>query len=337
MTTTPLVSIVIPTYNRLARLRRVLAALDRQTCARSDFEVVVVSDGSSDGTDEYLAAPDTALRLVVGTQANGGPAVARNHGIELASAALVLFVDDDIVAAPDLVERHLERHRVAGDDLVVVGPMLSPTDSRLNPWVQWEQAMLYKQYDAMDRGEYTATFRQFYTGNASVPKNRLVEAGGFDPRFRRAEDVELAYRLHQRGVPFLYDRTAIGYHYAERPFDAWLRNAGDYGANDVIFAREKGRDADLSIMSAEFHGRHPLVRVTSRVGVARPAIGRLLTVPLRLAAQAVHRFGFDRASQLPLSVLYNMAYYQGVAAELGGPEHFDASVAGRPAPSGSAA
>ena len=59
--------------------------------------------------------------------------------------------------------------------------------------------MLAKQYEAMDRGVYGATARQFYTGNASVARRHVIAAGGFDTSFRRAEDVELAYRLADRG------------------------------------------------------------------------------------------------------------------------------------------
>ena len=65
MTSAPKVSVVIPTYNRSTRLRRVLTALSTQTYHSSCFEVIVVSDGSSDGTDEYLAGATTPFDLVV--------------------------------------------------------------------------------------------------------------------------------------------------------------------------------------------------------------------------------------------------------------------------------
>jgi len=66
------------------------------------------------------------------------------------------------------------------------------------PWVRWEQEMLMKQYKALLRKDWPATARQFYTGNASVRRSHIVAAGGFDEGFRRAEDVELAYRLDKR-------------------------------------------------------------------------------------------------------------------------------------------
>ena len=98
------VSVVVPTYNRCDRLHRVLTALAAQTFPRTSFEVIVVSDGSTDGTDEYLRSDRPPLQLVAVMQPNRGPGPARNAGVERARGRLILFVDDDVVAAPDLVE-----------------------------------------------------------------------------------------------------------------------------------------------------------------------------------------------------------------------------------------
>ena len=232
---TPAVSVVIPTYNRAARLRRVLAALVSQTYPRSCYEIVVVSDGSTDGTDEMLREqPPTEVAFAA--QSNAGPAAARNRGVEMASGTLLLFIDDDVIATPSLVERHVERHREGGEGQVVIGPMATPPDVELSPWVQWEQTMLYRQYRAMVQGVYDPTPRQFYTGNASVARDAVVAAGGFDTRFRRAEDIELAYRLEEAGLRFTFDPHAVGHHHAERSFASWLQNAYDYGMCDALFA-----------------------------------------------------------------------------------------------------
>jgi GT2 family glycosyltransferase len=321
----PTISVVIPTYNRLDRLKRVLAALAQQTADRSSYEVVVVSDGSTDGTDDYLAGLRGPLRLVVGAQPNGGPAAARNLGIKLASAPLV-FVDDDVVADPELILRHQSRHAELGPDHVVIGPMLSPADMRLSPWVRWEQEMLYKQYEAMRVGSYSASFRQFFTGNASVPRARLLECGGFDPQFRRAEDVELGHRLSRAGLAFAFDASAIGYHYAERTFDSWLRNAREYGRNDVVFAKEKDRDPDLRMMAREFSSRHRIVRSTTSIAVRHPGATHLAVTPLRRAALAFDRVRLYSLSRASLSVLYHMEYYRGVSEGLGGLQRFRETV-----------
>src|SRR4051794_19573445 len=106
----PHVSVVIPTHNRIERLKRVLVALECQNYALGDFEVIVVSDGSSDGTDEYLRTLTTPLQLHAVAQPNQGVAVARNNGMRKATGDIILFVDDDVVPAPQLITEHVGIH-----------------------------------------------------------------------------------------------------------------------------------------------------------------------------------------------------------------------------------
>jgi GT2 family glycosyltransferase len=328
----PSVTIVVPTYNRRDRLERVLCALERQSCGVDMFDVVVVSDGSTDQTDEFLATFQTSLTITVEQQANAGPAAARNRGVELAKAPIVLFIDDDVVAEPTLVAEHLARHALA-PDLVVIGPMISPPGYRMNPWVAWEQAMLYKQYDALKAGVYDATHRQFYTGNASLPRSRFLEAGGFDTRFRRAEDVEFAYRLHEMGMRFEFNPRAIGHHYAERPFSAWLRTAHEYGVAEVVFGHDHGQDPSLKRVRYEFRRRNPLIRATSRAYVASPGLVRATEPFLRRVAGIADRARMPRLSRHALSIIYNGAYYRGMAEQLGGRVAFRRAIVRRRLPS----
>ena len=99
----------------------------------------------------------------------------------------------------------------------------------------WEQAKLEAQYAAMSRGDWEPTFRQFWTGNASVAKAPVLAAGGFDPSLRRAEDVELARRLHERGMRFRFNPAARGLHHAERPLSAWMAMHKSYGRSRSNF------------------------------------------------------------------------------------------------------
>ncbi len=314
----PAVSVVIPTYNRRDLLGRVLVALAAQTTTAT-FEVVVVSDGSTDGTDDYLRSGTTPLPVVTVMQANSGPAAARNAGLLAARAAIVLFVDDDVVPAPDLVEQHLRAHRRSDGDTVVIGPMLTPDDARLSPWVAWEQQQLYKQYDAMRDGVYECSFRQFYTGNASVPRQRVIDVGMFDTAFRRSEDVELAFRLHEAGMSFRFVPEARGFHYAERSFESWVATPTAYGRNDVEFI-EAGRSWVAGSLPVEFAARNPLIKMLARLCVPRPRLAGAATAVLR-------RLGTSRVvpaavRQHALSGLFNLAYYSGVAAGLGSGERF---------------
>jgi len=255
-------------------------------------------------------------------QENAGPAAARNRGIELATGAIVLFVDDDVVAHPHLIEQHVARHDLDGEGTVVIGPMLTPDDFTMSPWVQWEQAMLYKQYAAMERGEWEPTSRQFYTGNASVARERLLAIGGFDVNLRRAEDVEMAFRLGDRGARFVFCPDAIGYHYAERSFDAWLNIAEAYGGNDVLFARDHGRPGLIDVYRREYLQRPRVLRLLARTAMSHRSAFTAVTRSL-LAVRATNRVTrIDKLDRVVLSLLYGVAYYCGMADVLGGPKVF---------------
>ncbi len=312
----PAVSVVIPTYNRREQLVRVVDALAGQ---RDDdlFEVVVVSDGSSDGTDDYLRSGTTAMPVHAVFQANAGPASARNAGVNAARGDLIVFIDDDVVAQPGLVEAHRRAHEDR-PEIVVIGPMLTPPDVELSPWVAWEQAMLDKQYVVLERVR-NAHYRNFYTGNASLERRSFLDAGGFDPKFRRAEDVELAYRLRVAGSDFLYCPSARSLHYAERSFESWIRNAYEYGRNDVIFVRE-GQAEILDAIVINFRDRHLLQRHVVLRTLGRPRRSRFAATALQTTARLSHRLRLSRVTRQALSGLYGLRYHEGVADEMGGPE-----------------
>lgn len=321
----PKISVVIPTYDRLSQLRRVLRGFAAQTVPPDTFETIVVSDGSTDGTDDYLTSGALPLPVRFVRQHNRGPAAARNAGVATAGGELVLFVDDDVVPAPDLIERHLAQHRRADGDVAVMGPMLTPPDHVMSPWVAYEQAMLEKQYEAMRRGAWEPTARQFFTGNASVGRAQVLAAGGFDPRFTRAEDVELAYRLAARGVHFVFDPDAVGLHYAARSYASWRRTPYLYGRHDVVFARDRGQDWLLPEVRKELTHHHALLRVAVRTTAGRPLVRRSLVRTCEVTA----RVTTGRVARAALSAVYNLAYHDGIADELGDPRWLRATPPGR--------
>lgn len=325
-------SIILPTYNRLDRLQRVIAGLEKQTYPLTKFEVVVVSDGASDGTNEYLqymmANAVSPLNLQPVLQENQGVAAARNNGLKHAKGQYVLFIDDDVVPEPQLLAEHMNWHQKYGDNTVVLGPMLTPPTFAMQPWVMWEQRMLEKQYRAMLDGDWEPTARQFYTGNTSIARHHLLEAGGFDPSFRRAEDVELAYRLKDMGLRFVFNYDAVGYHYAERSFGSWIAIPYAYGRNDVIFTYQKDQSWLLPSIWQEFHGRHPLVKGLTKLCLDRAQLGKTAVFLLKQAAQMSHALGQSRVAGMAYSGIFNLRHYQGISDELGGRERFFAGVAG---------
>lgn len=318
----PTVSVIIPTYNRIQRLKQVLAGLERQHYPLDAVEVIVVADGCSDGTTEYLYTLATALRLLVIACENRGAAAARNRGLRQASGELVVFLDDDVVPTPHLLAEHVYRHRSSTEELVVLGPLLTPPDATLSPQVAWEQAMLMKQYEAMLAGHWQPTPRQFYTGNASVARRHLLAAGGFDESFRRAEDVELAYRLVRQDLRFVLHPAAIGYHYAERSFRTWMDIPYAYGRSDVILTHQRAQSWLLPTIRHEFQQRNHLTRwlVRTCAGHAVLTLGSL--VLLTLVASLGQQMQQGHLAQMAYSGIFNLRYYQGIADEMGGRTQF---------------
>jgi GT2 family glycosyltransferase len=312
----PHVSVVVPTYDRRASLERLLRALAAQTYPLADVEVLVVDDGSTDGTAEWLAKARFPFELRGFGQAHGGPAAARNLGVRAARGALIVFLDDDVVPDPDLIATHVRRQTTG--DTVVIGPMLAPKDWDRPAWIRWEEAKLYATYRRIESGRWPCTPRQFFTANASLPRERFLSSGGFDTTYRRAEDVELGYRLEDAGMRFVFEPNARVWHYPRRSFAAWRRTPYEYGRSEVRMDRDKGHDT-LAVAFEEFQTkRHSLNRALARICVGRSFALAPVALALRAAVGVTDALRADRAAAAALSALYNLLYWQGVSDALGG-------------------
>jgi glycosyltransferase involved in cell wall biosynthesis len=211
-------SVVIPTYRRPELLARCLDSLQRQDVDPARFEVVVVDDGSGDATTGLLAAAANGGTVVALTQPrNAGPAAARNRGIHTATGELVLFLDDDVVAAPDLLSVHLAIHSQRADPLLgVLGRVDWDPSLTITSFMHWlDTSGLQFAYDTWLReGPVEPPYAAFYTANLSMRRELLVAENGFDERFPYPafEDIELAFRLTGRGFHLDYQPSARGFH-----------------------------------------------------------------------------------------------------------------------------
>jgi len=311
----PAATIVVATHDRRESLRRMLDSLLGELGQVGQVEIVVVADGCSDGTADLVREMAARLPLRLVEQPRSGPAAARNRGVREAAGDVVLFLDDDVLAQPGLLREHLTAH--AGPERVAaIGPMLPPPGARLPPWLRWEAETLQKQYDAMSRGEYAPTPRQFYTANASVRRDDLLSSGGFDESLHRAEDIELAHRLADRGIGFRLLPEAAVVHIPARSFESWLKVAYEYGQAAVRFERDLGR-AYLTAAYEEWPQRHPLNRVAARLCVGSGAATRLAMLIVRMAIALPDRVPATRLKLAACAAAYNIRYWQGVADALG--------------------
>ena len=210
----PRASVIIPAYNAARTLPATLAALRAQTIPAAHLEVIVVDDGSTDATAAVAAA--AGVRVV--RRANGGPAAARNAGTDRARGEIVLFTDADCVPAPGWVAAMLAPFR----DPAVVGVKGAYRTHQRSLVARFAQIEFLDRYARQARqptidlvGSYAAAFR----------RATFQAAGGYDTRFPVAnnEDVELSYRLADRGARLVFAPQAIVYHTHAATLGRYLR------------------------------------------------------------------------------------------------------------------
>lgn len=215
----PVISIVIPTYNRRTILEKCLKALFQQTGPVPDFEIIVVDNGSNDGTPDFIAhiAEHAPVETRYLCQPNRGPAAARNLGIINARGWLILFLGDDIIATSDLVHKHLRYHvDYPGESLAVLGFVTWSHEIPITPFMRWLEQGEGAQfaYEIVACYADNVPYKYLNTANVSIPRQVLLDVGLFDEDFPSAaqEDVELGFRLSQHGTRIVYAPSAIGYH-----------------------------------------------------------------------------------------------------------------------------
>jgi len=226
------VSVIIPTHNRAASIKRLLDKLGKQTFPLSQMEVIVVANSCSDTTIEVLKQYEAPYTFQYAETKGPGPAVPRNKGASLASGSILIFLDDDIDPSPSLVQAHVSAHT---DPLIVVMGYLpltmprKPDFFRLNLRAWWEK----KFYQMRVKG-YRFSYEDLLSGNFSVSATLFRQAGGFITTFTCRDDYELGMRLLQLGAQFRFSKDAWGYHCDEvTNLYRSLRRKREEGRTDV--------------------------------------------------------------------------------------------------------
>jgi GT2 family glycosyltransferase/peptidoglycan/xylan/chitin deacetylase (PgdA/CDA1 family) len=232
-------SVVIPTYNRREVLSRVLQTVFQQTCPPEAYEVIVVADGSTDGTAEMLRQLHPPCKFLVLEQPNRGQAAARNAGARAASGDLILFLDDDMLCAPDLVAEHIAAHS-SGDRQVVFGPVHVAPESPATLATRRLRLEAEGWSKRLRREGATFPTDAVVGANSSVWRSTFLELGGFDEGFFRArEDVELGLRFWQAGIHFRFHEAAVAHQiYTKSNRDLALGDGTAYGKNEVALYRK---------------------------------------------------------------------------------------------------
>ena len=242
MTGTPSVSVVIPTYNRRERLPVVLEPLLADPAAD---EIVVVVDGSTDGSEELLldfGRRDPRLRPVV--IENRGLARARLAGAEAATGEVVIALDDDVLAAPGLVTGHARRH-AGRDRLLVIGYM--PVASRPRRPGEFARELYAREYERVVTSWETdpdSILRTMWAGNFSMRRADYVAMAPAVARVVTSyhEDLDFGLRCLAAGLSAEFDRSLRATHLYERGLEDFVKDARGSGTSRWIVHREHGAE-----------------------------------------------------------------------------------------------
>lgn len=274
-------------YNSQRTIVSTLKALESQT--RKDFEVIVVDDGSTDGSlrsvGEFTNYSNLAIKLI--HQDNSGPAMARNLGVKHANGSIIIFLDSDCIPVDNWVEKMVKPlgPKVVGCNC---GYMVRNKGSLIARYVDYEIAkrhekLLRKDVDTI--GSYSASFL----------KEVFLEVGGFCAEYKdaNAEDFDLAFKINRRGYHLTFTGETFVYHYHPDSLRGYLKQQFSRGYWRVkMYLRHK----DRIIRGDSYTGREAQIQFLLSTFV-------LLSVPLMLAnPMFILALGFLLASNIPLGL-----------------------------------
>ncbi len=213
-------SVIIPAYNSEKHIGRCLDALLAQKDAGGEIEILVVDDGSSDGTARLVAQyaiQNPRIRLL--SQPNRGPAAARNHGAAEACGTFLLFTDSDCEPQEDWVQQMLKPFAEEPAISAVKGAYKTRQRSVVARFAQLEFEERYRKLATQPEIDFVDTYAM------AIRSEAFLDIGGFDTSFPTAnnEDVELSYRLSSSGHKIRFNPRAIVYHHHPDTLYAYLK------------------------------------------------------------------------------------------------------------------
>ena len=236
-------SVVIPSYNGADKFPDALQALAKQTV--KDFEVILILDGSKDDSARIANLNPWRLEnLVVIDQENKGRSGARNAGVAKTNSDILIFIDDDVVAYPDFIEKHIAAQK---EQDIVVG-ILEPDDklAKDKDFVKFCSYMNDKWNDGSFHNEKAKQEITYITAaNFSIKKSVFDSVSGFDERLRDAEDFDMALKLKAQGYKISLDPHIVARHMIFGSFTQYMNRMKEYGK-----ARE--RLVEVNPLAGEF-------------------------------------------------------------------------------------
>lgn len=276
-------AVVVPTHQRRDLVLDVVAALEAQSEGRGSFEVAIVCDGCTDGTAEALRGLRSGGPIAVIEQPRSGAATARNRGAAATTAPLLIFLDDDMIADPDLVRAHLAAHARRPESVVLGAIPVHPRSRRsflsegLSGWAARRDRRLASP------GE-TPRFDDVLSGHLSIARTSFQGLGGFDTRWTAGgtfggEDIEFGWRVVAGGFEVVYAAGAVAHQVYDKSFASLCRNIRQGAAADALLARVHP-EAAPSLVLGSIGSLPRWERLALRWTLAMPATAGVLFGPL---------------------------------------------------------
>jgi len=310
-------TVIVATRDRGASLLQLLRDLDHQTVPVSDWEIVVVDDGSREPVGPTLDHLHLRVALRHIRTAGIGQAGARQAAAALATGDVLLFVDDDMRVGETFLAAHLAAHD-ATERAVVLGRIdPSPSLAKMPLFERYHARQLARWRDAVLSGTRRPRGMELCTGNASVTRVDFEAAGGFTTSLMRSEDRELGLRLEKRGGTVVYADAARSVHCSDHDdAEVWLRRAYLYGQYDHR----------ISVIHPDVPDAHPMrywpllapvSRPVVKLSLLAPRVGRWISRASWRVAMWCDRIGATAVALNLTALTFAQEYFRGLREEVG--------------------
>lgn len=311
----PRVSVIVATYNRGPSLTLLLDDLAKQD--RSDFELIVIDDGSKEPVAPLLEGRKDPYQLTLIRQQNGGAAAARHHGISRSRGEIIVILDDDMRVDPSFLGAHVREHD-RGYSLVLgnIDFSVARDGGKTRVYDKFLMQQHHRIVGAYRDGRRVPHGADVCTGNVSFRRAEYDAVGGFDLTLPRCEDRDLGVRLERAGAKLTFAAEACSSHCSDVEADLWFERVFVYGRHDPRIAR---KHADLEYIDpwAFIFRINPITRPFVALTVAAPGVGRAIARTAYRVAETIDELGAEKAAIAGVTFSYGLHYFAGVRADAG--------------------
>ncbi len=243
------ISVIIPTYNRKEMLIKCLSVLLKQNYTKENYEIIIVDDGSTDGTKEaVMALKSVSLRYY--QQKNKGPGAAINTGANIAEGNILAFTEDDCIVNEDWLKNIMELFKNYQSATAFTGPCLAAGLEKINKKMTYLKQENIKKMDL----KKLDTFLNIGNGSYAIKKEIFLKMKGYDENFRTQEDWEFNIRLLKESYEVYITNKLKAIHYPRQNLKdsfmkAYIQGMGHVKLLKIYF----GRHTTIHLCLASFN------------------------------------------------------------------------------------